>query len=438
MSKSKINKKILTGDLRVDYYKLKECVFDATSHLPTLPVMMDQLRILLEKHGALGLITLDLSNEGDRESHIGFETIDKIVRKSAEIMEEFAKKNKNSVLTLRARGDDLLLFLTPSRGAHVMNGEQLASLAEKLQNRITAAIRRLAREDTTQIFEVYAGTTIVYNHPGTRFERNIYNSVKEAGEMVFNKETRERTKNINFLRKIIKEKKIKTVLHPIVDIQNNNVLGYEALSRGPIGTSLEAPDRLFELAHEGKLVFELERLCRAGALSLIRKFDKGHYLFLNNDPIVMHDPSFQALHLFKKYNVPPERVVLEITERRAIKNFSHFKKVLNIFRRAGFKIAIDDAGSGYSSLNAIAALEPDFIKFDIGLIKNIHKDTIKQDLVRAIMHFAEKINTPVIAEGIENIYDYTFIRSIGIPYAQGFLFSKPAPAFPKITYPRAV
>jgi predicted signal transduction protein with EAL and GGDEF domain len=102
----------------------------------------------------------------------------------------------------------------------------------------------------------------------------------------------------------------------------------------------------------------------------------------------------------------PESIVLEITERVAIQEWNKFKKVIHEFRNYGFKVAIDDMGAGYSSLQAIAELEPDFLKFDISLVRNIHENLIKLGILETLVALSAKINAQVIAEGVEEIEEY--------------------------------
>ena len=96
----------------------------------------------------------------------------------------------------------------------------------------------------------------------------------------------------------------------------------------------------------------------------------------------------------------------------------------------GFLVAIDDIGTGYSSLQAIMEVQPDFLKIDMSLVKNIHQSLIKQDLVHSLLQVASRTRMRVIAEGIETAEEYQALRTCGVRYGQGFYFARPAPAFP--------
>jgi diguanylate cyclase (GGDEF)-like protein len=131
------------------------------------------------------------------------------------------------------------------------------------------------------------------------------------------------------------------------------------------------------------------------------------------------------MEILQAHGLDPHNVVFEITERSSIEDFSVTKTVLEHYRKQGYRIAIDDAGAGYSSLQAIAELHPDFIKVDRSLIENIHKDKIKECILEMFISFAQKMNISIIAEGIEQLDELIKLTRMGVQYAQGYLLAKP-------------
>ena len=108
-----------------------------------------------------------------------------------------------------------------------------------------------------------------------------------------------------------------------------------------------------------------------------------------------------------------------------------FKKALNQYIKEGISIAIDDVGAGYSSLEAIVEIEPNFVKIDASIIRGIHESKVKQDMLRALTMLTKSIKAKTVAEGIETKEDLDILREFGIDYAQGYYFAKPGPAFPR-------
>jgi EAL domain-containing protein (putative c-di-GMP-specific phosphodiesterase class I) len=143
-------------------------------------------------------------------------------------------------------------------------------------------------------------------------------------------------------------------------------------------------------------------------------------LFLNVDPHDFADPELDGLTV-----ADPRRVVIEITERTAIKDYPRFRERLQGFRDRGFRIAVDDAGSGYAGLGSIANLEPDFIKLDISLINSIDTNFIKQNLVETMVRFAEEHGAMVIAEGVERAEELETVKRLGVHLVQGFFLHPP-------------
>jgi EAL domain-containing protein (putative c-di-GMP-specific phosphodiesterase class I) len=130
----------------------------------------------------------------------------------------------------------------------------------------------------------------------------------------------------------------------------------------------------------------------------------------------------------------PSRVVIEITERTAIKDYPKFRERLKAFRDMGFRFAVDDAGSGYAGLGSIANLEPDFIKLDISLINGIDTNFIKQNLVQTMVRFANDHGAMVIAEGVERADEFTMVQDLGVHLVQGFFLHRPQSAASPIVH----
>lgn len=230
-------------------------------------------------------------------------------------------------------------------------------------------------------------------------------------------------------RNIIKNKDIRVIFQPIVDLNNGKIFGYEGLTRGPKQSRFHSPVRLFEFAEMYGTLYTLEKIAREKAFylsdSLIKNNEK---LFININSQVIHDPDFTPGHtvsLLAQYGLSPSDVVFEITERNAIQDFSSFCEVLKHYRDQGFEIAVDDAGAGYSSLQAITEIQPDYIKVDRSLISGIHENEVKVHILEAFVTFAKKMNSKVIAEGIETSEELQKVINLGINYGQGYLLSCP-------------
>lgn len=236
----------------------------------------------------------------------------------------------------------------------------------------------------------------------------------------------------NKFNSIVQNRSITTYYQPILDFCTGTILGWEALTRGPIHSSFRSPIMLFETAEQIGRLFALEKICRESAITNTGSLQERQKLFLNIHPKTMADPEFspgKTLELMEKVKLSPANIVFEITEQHSVQDFDLFYRTLDHYRNQGFQVAVDDAGAGYAGLSTIAELQPDYIKIDKSLIDDIHKDPVKRALVETTATFADKIGSRIIAEGVETKPQAVCLKEIGVHCGQGFFIARPA--FPK-------
>ncbi|BAK17895.1 FOG: EAL domain [Solibacillus silvestris StLB046] len=236
------------------------------------------------------------------------------------------------------------------------------------------------------------------------------------------------------LKNIIAQEAMNTYFQPIYDVKSNTTFGFEALNRPMALKLFQSADIFYEFVGQTDKVFLFECFCRN--LSLVRYHKKwlnynrkkDFTLFINIHPNVLLDKNYhsgETRALLEKLNISPEQVVFELTERSAVGDFEEFARVLSHYRSQGYRIAVDDVGSGYNSLKTLIYLKPEFIKLDRSLIQNIDQHKAQQQLLTVILNYAIESGTKVIAEGIETKSEYEFIQSVGVHYAQGYAIGRP-------------
>ena len=276
------------------------------------------------------------------------------------------------------------------------------------------------------------GFSLAFYNPLVMPERLVSRLVEEAWSCVHVLKAQRDLQDRCELQEVLLTDQLSTVFQPIVELRRRRVLGYEALSRGPAGSVYQMPLRLFEMAAEADLVFELDRKCRRRALVSAAGLPSGAKLFVNVFPSAMYDPEFQGaalVALAESHGLTPDRVVLEITEKSAIENYGVFVEALAELTKHGFSIAVDDVGAGYSGLEKIAHLNPRYLKFDRELVRNLDSSYIRREMTRALKAFADQIGSTIIAEGIERDGELSALLDLGIEYGQGYLLGRPAAAF---------
>jgi EAL domain-containing protein (putative c-di-GMP-specific phosphodiesterase class I) len=218
------------------------------------------------------------------------------------------------------------------------------------------------------------------------------------------------------------------VFQPIVDLRTGGVAGAEALTRFD-GSPDRGPDLWFAEAKEIGLGVELEMAALRSALGQLRQLPSGLYLSLNASPETMMSPEFRTLVA----EAPAERVVLELTEHDCIDDYDLFEKAVNELRSHGVRLAVDDAGAGFSSLRHILNLHPDIIKLDIGLTRGIDGDPARRALGSAMLAFGlDAFGAAIVAEGIETEGEFRTLRGLGCRFGQGYYLGRPG----KLRLPR--
>jgi EAL domain-containing protein (putative c-di-GMP-specific phosphodiesterase class I) len=216
---------------------------------------------------------------------------------------------------------------------------------------------------------------------------------------------------------------------PIVDAKHNRVFGYESLMRSR-EASLPHPGAVLSAAERLDRLPELGRRVRALTAEAFEAAPSGALLFVNLHTRDLLDPElYEASAPLAKF---AHRVVLEITERAALDDVKDIQARVSVLRFNGYRIAIDDLGAGYAGLSSFVALEPEIVKLDMSLVRNVHQSEVRQRLVASMTTVCKEMGMLVVAEGIEVAEESACIRSVGCELVQGYLFAKPGPPFPTV------
>jgi EAL domain-containing protein (putative c-di-GMP-specific phosphodiesterase class I) len=238
------------------------------------------------------------------------------------------------------------------------------------------------------------------------------------------------------LRELISPEKVSTFFQPILSLKEGSTIGFEVLNRPHKTMNFSTTEQFYEFISQSSDVFQVERFFRGLSLERYAEqinhsiFYKDQLVFLNINPQVLADPSFRSgitLELLSNHHLTPNQIVLEVTEKAAVINYHQFERIIDHYRQQGFRIAVDDAGTGYNSLQTLVYLKPEFIKIDKCLVQNISRHPEKQKLVELLCDYAFQCQTQVIAEGIETIEDLELLMQLGVHFGQGYVLGRPKP-----------
>ncbi len=224
------------------------------------------------------------------------------------------------------------------------------------------------------------------------------------------------------IRNALTQNGVSMVFQPIYTLADRRVVGFEALSRFADRRD-RPPDVFFHEAHAVGLGIALEAKTIGLGLCGLQAFTPEVYVSVNISPETILSPAFPDI--FR--DIPLERVTLEITEHAAVDRYQEIADVLRPVRARGLQLAVDDAGAGYASFRHILQLEPDRIKLDCSLTKNIDRDPARRALIAAFVRFSEDTGASLIAEGVETEKELEALLQLGVAKAQGHFLGRPMP-----------
>jgi EAL domain-containing protein (putative c-di-GMP-specific phosphodiesterase class I)/GGDEF domain-containing protein len=414
--------------LRTEWLKARSYLFDANTSLPAVPAVIEDVRRRIEGGERVGVLHLDLSGEEYLEEVYGWETYDGLLQQVARALDECKGAllgGEDLVALASVRSDQFVVFvvLDARRG-----DRELGELRDRLVHELGRRIKVQVGKEVPRGLAIHAASALLKYDPTVRIERSIY-KVLDGVRMVCQRDRDERlSARRNELRRILAARDILIRYQPIVRLDTGSIYGFEALSCGPAGDLFQNPEMLFSFAEKTDQLLDLERLCRAESVRGAKRLPRGHKLFLNCSAPGISDVEGLSEKLITQatdVGLGAGDLVLEITERVAVTAWNDFRRRVDSLREMGFRVAIDDMGAGYSSLHSVAEIEPDFLKFDIALVRDIHLSPIKRGLLESLVLLAQRVDAEVIAEGVEKEEEFETLRAMGVPFAQGYLFSPP-------------
>ncbi len=418
--------------LRAEWLRFKNHVFDANTELPTLAAVLDDVRRLMEERGTVGIVYLDVGGDALTEPLHGWQSYDELLQGFAgallALRDEGLLGPRDIVAAMGVRSDKFLLFIR-GQEAQAFEPASLDVRAGRIRERLEQAVPAQVHDGVRAPLTFHEGHALMYRDPMLRAERSIHRALDEAMFMSLRQRTRDEDRRTLALDEIIAGDQIITLFQPIVDLRTRAVLGHEVFSRGPAGGPFEEAERLFALAERTGRLIDLERICRRRALaSATRHLKPGTKLFLNTSAGALRDDEVAGaafVRQVKEHGLRNDEVVLEITERVAPEERQPYQEILRDLKRQGFGVAIDDMGAGYASMKALVEMEPDYLKFDISLVRNIDRSPIKRSLLETLVDLSEKIGATVIAEGIEAETELAALLDMGVVLGQGRFFTAP-------------
>lgn len=410
--------------------------YDEITGLPTLANVRIEAQRQLFRHHQLGVLYVSLDGVNALERVQGFEVVDDVFRtvwrRLVEAKGMFLREE--DFISISSLGNAFLILLSPARAQTAVSEEALRGIKARLEDNLLEHLEAELEKKLLAKIRVYVGYAILTQSPKVRFHRALLQAIEMASRGIEAQREETYGELARELDAVLTNQQITCVYQPIVDLRDFSVLGYEVLARGPLRSELHRPDMLFEVARDQGRTQELDRLCRTIASRGSATLPAETLRFINTEPVDLFFTTRSDLFIQELVDATPEalrgKTIMEITEKSVIDDFAHLREVVARLRAHGFRIAIDDAGAGYSGLQTIVEIEPDFLKLDISLIRGIEASHVKQKLVATLRDFARRVNITLIAEGVETQAQLETLLGLDVHFGQGFLFARPGSPYP--------
>jgi EAL domain-containing protein (putative c-di-GMP-specific phosphodiesterase class I)/DNA-binding response OmpR family regulator len=420
-----------------EHRQYKRLLADGRSGLRCRPLAMEGAEKALREAGFLGVLCIDASKLMAQEVTLTKSDFAALTERFNQLAGKLAGsllRREDVVAIDEVNGPRSFVFVAPPRDGRVALLDDSRRAAARLQQEITASLSRLAVGRLVRpAVTVGAGFTLY--DPRLALSFQVQQVVETARQTALTPEhPKDAPSRLVELETILAERRIHSLYQPIFSLSGGAVLGYEALSRGPAGSPYENPEFLLSSAEEAGLTFEVDRLFRSMALTNAVELPRDKKIFINTLASTAHDPELASDRLsrfLRQLDIPPSRVVFEFSERCNIAHHDVLVETLQHYRALGVQVAIDDVGAGYSGLERIVSLKPDYLKIDRSLIQDIHCLPVKRSVLTALVSLASSLDAEVIAEGIEQSADVDCLTELGVHYGQGYLLGRPAHPAPR-------
>ncbi|THB64357.1 MAG: GGDEF domain-containing protein [Desulfovibrio sp.] len=276
---------------------------------------------------------------------------------------------------------------------------------------------------------VLIGASLIKREGNNGMDRALLKALCEAQRLARIKTDSEHFTLHRDFRTIVNQEQVDIVFQPIFNFTNGDIHGWEAFTRGPEASPFHDPEMLFGFAQQANEVLALEKLCHRKAIRNFGPAVQGKRLFLNVHPMSLcaEECIFEhAAKLLNAMELSPDNVVFEFSEKLNQHNSDLLVRKLDVCRNHNFSVAVDDVGAGFSSLQLLSLIRPDFIKADISLVHGIDVNPLKRTIVETLVLLADKFGGRVVAEGVESETEFSSLVSMGVQAGQGHLFALPA------------
>lgn len=358
----------------------------------------------------------------------GHDVGDKVLKEVANLMKNTLRRED---FIIRYGGEEFLILIKKSRN---QTNKEVINAVERLRQTIENHRIYISKSDYL-IVTISAGINL-----STDKMKDIDDAIKKADIALYKAKSKGRNRveiydeisdteknviKVSEIKQALEENRIICLYQPIINMKTGEISHYEALARiiHKDGYLLE-PNKFITVTENTFLYTRLTKEILKYNLNILEKFPSIK-VSVNLKPTDMMTHSTINMLLEIQNRSVIKRFMIEVVETEDVLMYQKILDIIKELRDKGYKICIDDFGSGYSNFVYLTKLKIDYLKIDANLIKNIHKDFVSKEMVRSVVNFCNKMGIKVIAEYVENEEIANTLKKIGIRYGQGYYFAKP-------------
>lgn len=423
-------------NLHGDTAKMQLLLRDEVTGLSTLSYVISDMETTLANRSQIGLIYIELEKTEKLINDIGLPVFKELLHNVAGYLQTFKGnviRTDDTIKAVLRNSNEYAVILSPPRKTQTFSYENLLIIRNRLLRNLREKLRSTIDAHIYRKLHLRAGAALITALSGYPAELLLAEALEIARSQSVERKLKTIEAELAMVNASSDKGAINLAFQPVVDITTNLPIGYEALSCSPKGS--RQPHCLFKIAVESDLACRLEKRYWEQAFSQAKDMPPGK-LFISLNPWAVDNPAFKdILKQLEKgvYGVAKKDVVFGLSENYMTYDPASFHQALSVLHDNGFNMCLDDAGSGYyMGLELIAHTRPEFVKINGQIISGIDQNWPKEELAATIKTFAENAGSTVIAEAVETPAELAILKKLGIRYAQGYLFAKPAAGYPKV------
>lgn len=444
----------ITEKLQLEEQLQIKFLYDPITKLPNRKLFIEELEQFLNfNKNPFVLIDIDIDKFHYINEYYGNLIGDFYLKQFSKILISVLNQFSLKYFICRKGDDDFLILILLDNNT---SKEQIILFLEELQiqcKKDYVITNPHIHQEITVNFSYHAGISfypedlkepnikepkIIIDHMLKNVENALFNAKKEIefSYKFFQKEMQEKISDFLFLKenlnKAIKNKEFKIFYQPYFSTKDMSIVGGEALIRWFHQGNIISPAKFIPFLEETGQLVEVENLIFDMVFEFYKNLlsiNKILNISINISPVTLYKSNFidRVLQKIKEFQIDPSYLVFEITESSLIKDFEYTISIINELKKIKIQFALDDFGSGYSSLTYLEKLPISILKIDRELIKEISYNVKKISIIKMILQLAKQLNLKTIAEGVEKPEELEILKNLDCDYIQGFLLGKPVP-----------